>query len=102
VSEHRHPRCIAPSRDAVMHGSEHPSSDRWELEVERFAQREATLEAEVQRLLCWTVGAYVDGDMQPALLARFTAHLATCEDCQREVVALGRVADQLRAMSEPA
>jgi hypothetical protein len=55
--------------------------------------RIAALEAEVQRLLCWTVGAYVDAEMEPAHRTRFESHLVTCEACQHEVKELSALAD---------
>lgn len=63
-------------------------------------QRETALEAEVQRLLCWTVGAYVDGEMFPPGIAQFEAHMVTCESCRNEVVALTALEKRLSNMNE--
>jgi hypothetical protein len=65
-------------------------------------QRETALEAEVQLLLCWTVGAYVDGEMDPELRARFEPHLSRCEQCQQEVKELAEVVERLSASRERA
>jgi hypothetical protein len=58
-------------------------------------QRETALEAEVQRLLCYTVGEYVDGEMEPVHRTQFESHLARCEACQHEVKELAEVLEQL-------
>lgn len=63
-------------------------------------QRETALEAEVQRLLCWTVGAYVDGEMEPPGIAQFEAHMVTCESCRNEVVSLTALEKRLNNMKE--
>jgi hypothetical protein len=62
------------------------------------ADRVPFLEAEVQRLLCWTVGEYVDGELDPAHAEAFRAHLVTCEPCQLEVRALAAVSARLSAL----
>jgi hypothetical protein len=74
--------------------------DRIAVGITAARKRERDLEAEVQRLLCWTVGAYVDGEMEPAHRTQFESHLITCEACQHEVVALGAVAERLSNMKE--
>ncbi len=58
------------------------------------------LEAEVERLLCWTVGAYVDGEMEPAHADRFRAHLAGCEACRREVADTATTTARLSGLKE--
>lgn len=63
-------------------------------------QRETALETEVQRLLCWTVGAYVDGEMFPPGIAQFEAHMVTCESCRNEVVSLTALEKRLGNMRE--
>lgn len=62
-------------------------------------QRETALEAEVQRLLCFTVGEFVDGEMAPAHRVQFEAHLARCKQCQDEVASLLEVAAMLSGMA---
>lgn len=76
--------------------------DRIAVGITAARKRERALEAEVDRLLCWTVGAYVDGEMEPPHRAQFASHLVTCEACQHEVVALGVVAERLSNMKERA
>jgi hypothetical protein len=73
-----------------------------ELEAEnaRLAARLAVSEAEVQRLMCWTVGAFVDGELDDERHAAFLLHLATCKTCSREVTNLQQMAARLSAMKE--
>lgn len=70
---------------------------RIERGIRAMRQRETALEAEVQLLLCWTVGAYVDGEMEPAHRKQFEAHLVKCEACQHEV----KVLTELVSLFEP-
>lgn len=72
---------------------------RIERGIRAMRQRETALEAEVQRLLCWTVGAYVDGEIvEQVNHAQFEAHLAKCEACQHEVHSLMQLVGRLSGL----
>jgi hypothetical protein len=104
TDEHRHPRCVSPSSGAPLSiedalAWERNEHSRTKSILEVVAAERDALEAEVQRLLCWTVGAYVDGEIvDEANLARFESHLLTCEACQYEVKELSTLADRLSGM----
>lgn len=102
MSEHRHPRCItpasgtaAPAVDLAVVESLRARVAELEAERIRWCERVVVLEtrnAELERqgewLMCWVVGAYVDGDLDSERSAAFGLHLAKCERCQTEVASL--------------
>lgn len=47
------------------------------------------------------VTSYLDGDLDPALLARFEAHLAACPDCVRYVEQMRQTIALTGAATEP-
>lgn len=56
------------------------------------------LERKVDELMCWTVGAFIDGELDDERASAFRRHLAKCEGCRHEVVALGAIAARVQAL----
>lgn len=81
-------RAVAIADEAFGLGTLEPINDTltriWS-GIRALAWRARNAEAEVERLLCYTVSEFADGEMEPARADRFRAHLVTCETCRSEV-----------------
>lgn len=81
-------RAVTIADEAFGLGPVEPIDDtltRIEAGIFAARMRENALEAEVERLLCYTASEFADGEMDPAHADRFRAHLVTCETCRSEV-----------------
>lgn len=97
MSEHRHPRAITPPT-GVISDAEMISRLNGQLlaanaALETVRARNRDLERKVAELMCWQVGAFVDGDLDAERADAFREHLDGCAKCRAEVLGL----EQLKA-----
>lgn len=64
--------------------------------LETAASKIRDLERQVDELMCWTVGAYVDGELDGERGEAFRRHLQKCKVCQDETAVLLVFASRLR------
>ncbi len=104
MSEHRHPRCVAPPAASVASATPHPLVDVVRGLIEDVADRDARiaeLERKLEAVMCWGLVLFADGELDEERANAFRSHLERCADCRESLRANNAMDALLREAALP-